>query len=250
MNCGLLKFKRKDGEHVAAYSMLRPTLADLQKTAVGLSADERQYYNSLRVDRRMKTYLGGRFAAKKAVSMLVDEPDFTQIHIGKGVFDYPVVDYPYTRNIQVSISHTNDIMIAIAFFEMHPVSVDIEQIITDKEQTIRSTILSEELKLFENELLSDIEKLTLLWTMKEALSKIIRTGMMTDFSLFEIQEVKREHNSFVCAFRHFHQYKVVSVIVADHACSLVVPRLSDTELVQFHNYFTGIVSAQTIELNI
>lgn len=54
---------------------------------------------------------------------------------------------------------------------------------------------------------------TLLWNIKESLSKIIKTGLMIDFKILELESIELENGYHVGYFKNFPQYKSVSLII-------------------------------------
>ena len=50
------------------------------------------------------------------------------------------------------------------------------------------------------------------WTLKEALSKILRTGMTTPFDIFSIKELKQEKLGWISSFQNFAQYQGLSFL--------------------------------------
>lgn len=100
---------------------------------------------NIKYNRRKQSYLLVRIAAKKALSEFTTQvPD--SIWIDKGAFHFPVVKNIYHHdNLQVSISHCNDIGIASAFIENHPLAIDIEFINVDQCQFIEKNLTSKEL---------------------------------------------------------------------------------------------------------
>ena len=52
--------------------------------------------------------------------------------------------------------------------------------------------------------------LTLLWTAKEALSKILKTGLMTSFKILEIDKIEHKDGYWLSYYKSFGQYKVIS----------------------------------------
>ncbi len=133
-------------------------------------------------------------------------------------------------NIQTSITHCDDLACAIGFCEQYPMGIDLEKINKDKVEVIKTQITANETKFFE--LLScEYEKIyTILWTAKEALSKVLRTGMMTPFSLYELDSLKTKESlqtkyfTFEGTYKNFAQYKVVSFEMNGYICSIVYPK--------------------------
>lgn len=94
------------------------------------------------------------------------------------IFDFPVIIHPNIHNTNVSIAHTNHSAVAVAFPETHPVGIDIEDICDERSQTISTQLTDSEKSLRTNLSISEALFNTILWTAKESLSKVLKTGLM------------------------------------------------------------------------
>ena len=199
------------------------------KTPFGqLHKEEKSKYERFPDEQRRASYLLGRLAAKRAVQRLVGEVDPASICIGSGVFQFPVVKGEGLSNVQVSISHCEGLGFCAAFPEAHPLGVDVE-IMTPA----NADIVSGQLSLSEKQLIRrkvpDLDY-TVVFSMKEALSKILRTGMMLDFQLLEIDTIAKEGDYLCCTFRHFSQYKAYAFCQGNRVFSLALPGRTSVEL--------------------
>jgi 4'-phosphopantetheinyl transferase len=225
-----LALKRENASFKAVFVISNLTLEDLLIKNDFLHLNEQMYYESLVVDKRRFSYLIGRYAAKKAIVAYDNINDMTSIEIIPGIFQQPVVRYFNNQNVQVSISHSQHWGAALAFPEAHPMSIDIEDINPERKiHTLLQTSIHEQKKL-DNIPMGETEKYTLIWTIKEALSKILRTGLTTEFSVFEISDMVPWENYFECYFRHFTQYKSLSFFFQNSALSVIVPKKSDFDI--------------------
>lgn len=202
-----------------------------------LSTEERDYFNTLSFEKRINSYLLGRYVAKQAVAVLTGEDRLSNIIIQKGIFTQPIV--VTDKNIQVSITHCNNLGAAIAFPEAHPMGIDIEEINENKRN-----ILEAQITKFEKEKVNFIPItydmwLTLLWTAKEALSKVLKTGLMTPFEIYEIYKYELYDNFIICYYRNFPQYKVISFNIGSYMCSIVYPLKSQLvfNIIPFKKYY-------------
>ena len=75
-----------------------------------------------------KEFVLGRYAAKLALQCLLQEAGFKAIEIGPGVFEQPLISYLSAKVPDVTISHCDEIAVALAFPAGHPMGVDVEQI--------------------------------------------------------------------------------------------------------------------------
>lgn len=199
-----------------------PPKADYRELIPYLHLQERNYYNKLRFEKRIRTYLMGRFVAKHAVASLTGEENLTNISIQSGIFTQPVVT-PNQGNIQVSITHCDPLGAALAFPEAHPMGIDLEKISFNKKEVLESQITKTEKERISDWPFSYGTGLTLLWTAKEALSKTLKTGLMTPFEIFEISEAEVYEDYTICYYKNFAQYKVLSFTIGSYMCSIVHP---------------------------
>ncbi len=199
------------------------TFANYKELAGFLHPQERKYYETLKFEKRIKSYLFGRFAAKKAIATLIRDDNLTKTLIQAGIFNQPITTYEDKQNIQVSISHCDNFGAAIAFPEVHPMGIDIERINIEQNEAIERETTESEIKLIK-ELHFPYEKmLTILWTVKEALSKVLKTGLMTPFKIYEIDKIEIRHNYLLSFYKNFAQYKAISFIIDDYICSITYP---------------------------
>ncbi|NLR78261.1 4'-phosphopantetheinyl transferase family protein [Chitinophaga eiseniae] len=173
-----------------------------------------------------RQYLLGRHAAKLAASHFtgVAAP---LIRIRPGVFGQPVLDCPGHNNVQVSISHSGPQAIAVVYPEWHPMAVDIEEIRPDHELP---ALAAHEAGLVASLPFTHYESGLLLWSAREALSKVLKTGLTTDLALFEISTLHMQEGFLFSTFVHFMQYKAVSQLAGNMVYTLVLPQRSDPDL--------------------
>jgi 4'-phosphopantetheinyl transferase len=198
-----------------------------------LHDEEKEKYNSLIAHKRKKSFLFGRFCAKKALVEFCGISKLSEINISNGVFGQPIIHHSDIHNIQISISHTDNMAVAIAFEEAHPVAIDIEEINNDKGNFIQSHFTECEFLLLGKmpELLNISQTLFnfIIWSAIESLSKILKTGFTVPLDLFRIETIKsleKENNKFLLTYNNFIQYKSIVFIVEGHVCSLTFPKNS------------------------
>jgi 4'-phosphopantetheinyl transferase len=195
-----------------------------------LHPKERKYYETLKFQKRIRSYLIGRLAAKKAIASMVGDDNLANILIQTGIFTQPIATYEGKQNIQVSISHCDDIGAAIAFPEAHPMGIDIEKISIKQNEAIEREVTESEIRLIKKLPFSYEIMLTLLWTVKEALSKVLKTGLMTPFKIYEVDKIEIQHDYMLCTYKNFAQYKVISFIMGDYICSITYPMKTELNI--------------------
>ena len=166
---------------------------------------------------------------------------FNFFFIGEGVFNFPVVKNLKGEHLLLSITHCDDIGITIAYPEEHPVGVDIERVNEKNSDALESMINASESDIISNLPVSKIAGMGLIWTIKEALSKIFRTGLMMDFSNFEVSKIDFNGQYFLSEYKNAGQYKAISVINNPYITSIVIPGRSEIDTDQLMELITSVV---------
>lgn len=189
-----------------------------------LHPNEQDYLNQVLAERRKMSFLAGRYAAKHSLSRALGESRLNQIWIDRGILDHPIVVHPNKQNIQVSITHCDELGAALSFPEAMPMGIDIERVDHTRTDVFLSQMTDEEKRLISG-LSSPVEEsLTMFWTVKESLSKVMKTGLTTCFSLYEIQNLIENTGIVQSSFTNFPQYQTVSVILGAFVCSITYPK--------------------------
>ena len=204
-----------------------------------LGESETAYFSSLRFARRQGSYLLGRYAAKAALSAVLSEPELRAIEIERGVFEQPVVRCDRDGGWEVTISHTEDLAVALAYPAGHPMGIDLEQIDPGQHETILSQLSEREIEWLKLRSAERLQFATGLWAAKESLSKVLQTGLMANIRVYDLAEFNvidsREWEGF---FENFAQYKARVWIGSKHVLAIAVPRRSTLILEeQLYNIF-------------
>ena len=233
----MIKLIRKEKNYIASFSILKSNLNDLISEIELLHNNEKKIFNSFIFDKRKHSYLLGRISAKKAIKQLVSEEIISSFHIDSGIFSFPVVKSLKNHNINVSITHCDDIGISIAFPEEHPMGIDLERIDESRIESIRIYITQEESDLLNENKISEKIGYTLIWTIKEALSKILKTGLTLNFETLQINTIKESNSIFVSTFKNLIQYKAISYHFGNYMCSILIPNSTEADLTDFWSNF-------------
>ncbi len=191
-----------------------------------LHKDELIEFDKISSDIVKHNFCAGRYSAKKSISLITGEQDLKEMIIEHGVFGFPIVKN--SENLQVSIAHTDSSAVAICFNEKSPMGIDIE-IIKEKQIDVIETQLTQ----YEKELSKDLDISTniffhQLWTSKEALGKAIKTGFTIPMLLFEVNSIEDNKQFMLLFFKHFEQFKAVSLkINENYILSIVLPKSID-----------------------
>lgn len=222
--------RRQEGDYagrfaalgVEAYETLKPYAAGI------LHPDELRYFTPLPAERRRISFLLGRYAAKRALGPGLGDPAFAAVNIMPGIFKQPVVCHPMEDPWQVSITHSDAMVCAIAFPMVHPMALDVESIDAQRVPAMATQCLDSERAEALGLGLDLPTASTLLWTAKEALSKTLHTGMTCPFEWFEVHALRRiAGTEFEGLYKHLGQYKFHAWIREDCVLTLTLPRRTE-----------------------
>jgi 4'-phosphopantetheinyl transferase len=222
---------RRESLHVDTvfgFVFARDYPAILDQAGEFLAPAEAAYFAGLHYLRRQQSFLLGRYAAKLALQRLLRAADPKAIEIGRGVFEQPLISYLSPRAPGVTISHCDEIAVALAFPSGHPMGVDVEQIDPDRLVTIRSQMSAVEREWARSVGADEPGFSTLIWTVKEALSKALICGLMSPMEIFNLAEFYPiGHGVWGGLFQNFGQYKFMGWISRTVAMSVVLPKKSE-----------------------
>jgi len=184
---------------------------------------EKDYYKDLKFEKRMKSYLLGRYAAKMAVSAYTSENDLEDILVTWGIFNHPIVKFDHNNNIQVCITHCDDFGAAVAFPEECPIGIDFELTSFERAMVVENQLTEHERNIEEWCCIPKTDFLILLWTAKEALSKALRIGFTSPIQIYEVDSVKRVNDYYLCKYKNFCQYESTSFTIKNYMFSIAYP---------------------------
>ena len=222
-----LKREGEQIETVFGFVLAReyPTL--LHHVAEFLTPSEIAYFTGLQFLRRQQSFLLGRYAAKLALRYALRAPDLKAIEICRGVFGQPLVSHVSAKMAGVTISHCDEIAVALAFPAGHPMGVDIECIDPARLSTIQSQMSPVERGWARSAGAEEITLSTLIWTAKEALSKALTCGLMTPIEILNLSEFYPLRNRIWGGqFQNFAQYKFAGWVSRTVAMTVVLPKKS------------------------
>lgn len=237
-----IEMARKKKSYYASIAFMTGSITTLSPYLNKLHLEEVNCYNSFKHERRKLSYLLGRLSAKAALLEMDENVESSLIWIDSGVFQFPVVKCTGLPNVQVSITHSNNIALCIAFPEEHPMGIDIEKINKKKETNLLNQCTPKEVMLLKALSMNNINGYTAIWSIKEALSKILKTGMMISFRLLEIENFTIINGILESKFKYFKQYKVSTFFLASHAISIASPKFSNINFQKTQNLIKASLS--------
>jgi 4'-phosphopantetheinyl transferase len=222
-----LELRREDrqlkGTLVLAFDDQTYSVAELAREILG--GREGAYFSRLHHEVRRKSYLLGRYAVKLALSELLVEKDLQAIEVVRGVFEQPIVQYNENRGYSVTISHAGSVAVALAYPAGHPMGIDIERLDKARYQTIVSQLSDQWMTLVEGAGVHRINVASGFWTAKEALAKVLTTGLMAPFQVYNLAEFRLTRaGTWEGLLQSFAQYKTTVWIDSSYAFAIVLPK--------------------------
>jgi 4'-phosphopantetheinyl transferase len=227
--CEILTFSEVNLDICSRLCMVEADFLTLQDHAKNfLHPQEFSILREMISEKRRHSYLLGRYAAKQALIQDSESIGPTHIFIKAGSFQQPVIYHLQAQEkMQVSISHCGERAVALAFPETHPMGIDLEH-----SNKAYNAVIERQLTPQEKNLLKTITHFNdtpetyymILWTLKEALSKVLRTGLTAHFDIYEIMALQWEKDSWISRFKHFPQYQGHTFFIGDVVCSLIYPK--------------------------
>jgi 4'-phosphopantetheinyl transferase len=191
-----------------------------------LHPNEHIYYDSLFVDKRKYSYLLGRYAVKKALHKLLNCKNINDIDVRSTIFNQPIYYSENTAPAYISISHTDSLGACTASQIEHPITIDIEEIDGSQTKNMLKLFTSNEINLIGSSKINSTELATILWSAREALSKILTCGFTASPHVLEVSTVENHDTYTTTTFQHFKQYSCSSFTVDNHILSIVHPKNS------------------------
>ena len=166
-------------------------------------------YNSFKFTARKKSYLIGRYAAKKALSFLFDEP-VNKLYIGNGALGEPLVFG--NINACISLSHSGEYAVACACQSTSNFGIDIELLKNIFDIDTASFFTYEKSHLIDDWKSKYGEGVlkAIMWSSKEALSKALKCGLTISMKTLDISTIEGvSRDKFLVKFDAFSSYHAV-----------------------------------------
>ncbi len=225
-----LTLVRKDERLEAWIAWVSKPDLDSLNPASFLSTTEGAQADAFRFEQRRESFLLGRLAAKIALSAFLGEPSLPRIEISPGVFGQPLVDHPTKSGGEISLSHSQGFAIALAFPREHPMALDVESIDDARVATVKSELqlAPAEQAWISSSGIDPRAAHILLWTAREALSKVLKCGLTCPFEIFRMDELRSAGiGTWESHYQNFHQYKCLSWVGARRVLSIALPRATE-----------------------
>ena len=184
---------------------------------------EKEYLKTICNKRRILSFILGRYASKIAVGRALKIKDMKLIHIKNGIFNQPIVEGKAETGVQISISHCENIGISVAYPQHVLLGIDIEKIEKKRYETLKRITTEAEMKLISNND-KPLFYLTLLFTVKESLSKCLKTGLTVPIEILSVNKLMNDDKGYYGQYLNFGQYQFRCVEFENYVISLTYPK--------------------------
>lgn len=212
-----------------ASDILKATIAIIDRQRLGqeeidslansyLHTQERQRRLTFEFPQRRDSFTIGRLAAKLALKCHLGDMSPNDIAIGSGVFHQPIIMGASVRccELGVSISHSDEICVAVIHHKGHPIGVDVEKLAAADVVPVLSDVDASLRQQFFKLSLNEYEAASILWVGRESLGKVLTTGMTVPPILYEPTSVLEAGAGFKLSYKTFTQYQT-QVMAIDKA---------------------------------
>lgn len=224
-----LEIERMGSRHPLVYALIRKKHPlDLEEDCFHwLNPDELEILEELSSPKKRGSFLLGRYTAKLSLASFLHNRDMLSCSVTRGVLGQPVVQSDIREVPEISLAHSGQYGASICFPPGHQFGLDVEEIRSaptriaaiSSKMTEKERSLLEELK----EQVSEEKLYYLIWTLKEALSKVLRCGLTLPLEALELRDLEWKEDQLLGRFTHFTQYRGFSQCSDDLAIALVFP---------------------------
>lgn len=179
-----------------------------------LSDSEIQVCSGFLSNKRKREYVFSRAACKEAVKS-IDSTLFGEYQEVSVLNSESGCPYVVGSDLIPSISHTDGWLAVIVGTKAF--GIDIEKYDIRRIKALKRISPESE----------DPEQLIILWTLKESLSKALKTGIIEDFSHYETENFRDYGEYFRSDFKRFPEYKGVAVFNGHMAAAIVFKKEYD-----------------------
>jgi phosphopantetheinyl transferase len=192
-----------------------------------LSESEKEQLGSFKFAAKREGFLLGRLAAKSALGALLPEPDPRRIEIRSGIHGQPLVHHPRAGSIEVTVSHSHGLAVALAFSAEYSMGIDLETI-----SAVATEVVIGELEASPPELawlaMGGVDGATaccVLWTAREALGKALKIGLSSPLGVLALADIRAiGEETWVGRYLNFPQCQCLSQLKGDRVLSLAMPK--------------------------
>ena len=195
-----------------------------------LCAGELAQWERIKFAPKRQSFLLGRLAAKSALGAMLEEPDLAALEIYAGVFGQPLVRHPRALGVDVTLSHSHGVAVALAYPAAWPAGLDLETVAPDAVAMLLAEMtLSDAEKSWVAAAVTPSSACAVLWSAREALGKALKTGVNSPLgvlSTFGIQAARSAAGApaWRGGYTNFSQFQWRAQIFDERVLVLALPR--------------------------
>ena len=194
-----------------------------------LSEFELARMSVLHLPLKRQGFLLGRLAAKRALGALLAESDLRRIEIDSGAFGQPLVLHPRAGRVELTLSHSHGLAVALAYPDELPMGVVLETVSAAAADTILGEL---QLSAAEKAWLAagtvgEATACGVLWTAREALGKSMKIGLNCPLGILALEHIVSAGAAGAAAwearYANFPQSQCLSQEIDGRILSLAMP---------------------------
>jgi phosphopantetheinyl transferase len=196
-----------------------------------LSPGETEQAAGFQFPAKKQGFVLGRLAAKRALGALLEEPDLRRIEIRAGIYGQPLVRHPRAGSVEVTVSHSHGLAVALAYPAEYPMGIDLETVSAISAESIIGELEASppELTWLATGGLDNATACGVLWTAREALGKALRIGLNSPLGILALSDIRTDGaGPWVGHYLNFPQCQCLSQVSGGRVLTLAMP--SETQL--------------------
>ena len=223
-----LMLRRGADERRAVFAMLEADALRSPGALPGamLSDAEQAQFARLRFAPKQQSFLLGRLAAKRALGELLGELDLRTIEIYNGVFGQPLVRHARAGGIDVTVSHSHGMAVALAYPAEWPAGIDLEMVPAQSVDTVLGElgISAAERAWLDAGTVDRATACGMLWSAREALGKSMKIGLNCPLGILALGEIAAAGSAaWAGTYIHFPQSRCWSCSSDGRVLSIAAP---------------------------
>jgi len=191
-----------------------------------LNENEKEHLKGFRFPVKREGFLLGRLAAKRALGELLGEPDLRKIEIHSGIYGQPLVRHPRAGAVDVSVSHSHGLAVALAFPAEYPMGIDLETVAAVPAATIIGELAASpaEYAWLATGGVDEATACCVLWTAREALGKALKVGLNSPLGILSLAGIRAGGaENWISGYLNFPRCQCLSQVKNGRVLSLAMP---------------------------
>jgi 4'-phosphopantetheinyl transferase len=191
-----------------------------------LDEKEHEHLKGFKFPAKREGFLLGRLAAKRALGALLAEEDLRRIDIHAGVYGQPLVRHPRAGGVNVTVSHSHGLAVALAFPREYPMGIDLETVSAVSAATIIGEMEASPAEFTWLATGGEDEETAccVLWTAREALGKALKIGLNSPLGILALSGIRNlGAGNWLGRYQKFPRCQCLSQVKNGRVLSLALP---------------------------